>query len=122
MTERALILVVDDDERAARMLAQMLREDGWEAEVACDGAGAKDRLARAPRPAVLVADLHLSRGGGADIVRFAQTQIEAVAVVVVTGYPHLVPRDLAPQPVVLTKPLVYRELTAALERFAPAQS
>ena len=34
---RLLVLIVDDDARSARLLAIMLREDGFHAEVALDG-------------------------------------------------------------------------------------
>lgn len=122
MEPPTLILVVDDDARSVNRLAIMLREDGYEVETELDGEAAIQRLSRAPAPAVLVTDLHLPRGNGAEVARFARAHVADMPVVVVTGYPQLAPLDLTPAPIVLTKPLVYRDLSAALARVAAARA
>ena len=112
-----LVLVVEDDGRSARKLAQMLREDGYEVEVATDGAAAIGRLSRTPLPNILVTDLSLPHADGSAVARYARSLRGDMPVLVVTGYPQLATKlgdDLQPAPLVFTKPLVYEDLTAAL--------
>jgi CheY-like chemotaxis protein len=112
-----LVLVVEDDGRSARKLAQMLREDGYEVEVATDGAAAIGRLSRSPLPNILVTDLSLPHADGAAVARYARSLRRDIPVLVVTGYPQLASKlrnDLEPEPIVFTKPLVYDDLTAAI--------
>jgi CheY-like chemotaxis protein len=88
---RFLVLVVDDDARAARLLAIMLREDGFRVEVAVDGAAAVRRLSRDPVPNALVTDLHLSHADGITVARYARSRRESIGLFLVTGYPDLAP-------------------------------
>ena len=114
----ALVLVVEDDGRTARKLAQMLREDGYDVEVATDGAAAIGRLSRSPLPNVLVTDLNLPHADGAAVARYARSLRADMPVLVVTGYPKLaanLKETLSPEPLVFTKPLAYEDLTAALK-------
>lgn len=115
----ALILVVDDDVRTARLLVRMLREDGFCVELAFDGAAAIGRLTRSPIPDVLVTDLKLPYADGVAVVRYARSLRSDLPVLVITGYPELVPRDpdaLDPAPTVLSKPLDYDVLHEELQR------
>lgn len=112
-----LVLVVEDDARSARKLAQMLREDGYDVEVATDGAAAIGRLSRSPLPNILVTDLSLPHADGAAVARYARSLRADMPVLVITGYPQLavsLQDVLEPAPLVFTKPVVYDELTAAL--------
>jgi len=115
----ALILVVDDDVRTARLLARMLREDGFEVELAVDGAAAIGRLARSPMPDVLVTDLRMPHADGAAVASYARSRRPGLPVLVVTGYPELAPHEgdgLDPPPTVLSKPLDYARLGDELRR------
>ena len=113
----ALILVVDDDVRSARVLARMLREDGFDVEIANDGAAAIGRLARAPLPDVLVTDLRLPHADGLAVARYGRSRWVGLPVIVVTGYPNGIARaDLDPSAAVLTKPLDYPALSEELRR------
>jgi len=113
------VFVVEDDVSDARILAQLLREDGYDVEVAFDGASAVSRLAQAPTPDVLIVDYKLPHVDGLAIASFARSRDAAVEVVVVTGYPDIVERVAiqagGPLRAVLTKPLIYADLTAQLE-------
>ncbi len=114
---RALVLVVDDDARTARRLATMLREDGFDVDVAHDGASAIARLSRAPVPSALVTDMQMPNADGAAVSHFARSRSKVIRVIVVTGYPQLaacLEQDLDPQPIVFTKPVDYVQLSAAL--------
>jgi two-component system response regulator MprA len=115
----ALILVVDDDVRTTRLLVRMLREDGFDVELAVDGAAAIGRLARSPIPDVLVTDIQMPHADGVAVVRYARSRRPDLPVLVVTGYPELVPRypdEIRPPPTVLGKPLDYARLSDEIRR------
>jgi two-component system response regulator MprA len=117
------VLIVDDDARTTRLLAHMLREDGFEVELAWDGAAAIRRLTRAPPPNVLVTDLEMPHVDGLALTRFARTKMPGLPILIVTGYPELAVRvdgTLEPRPVVITKPLDYARFTEELRRASDA--
>lgn len=109
---RGLVLVVDDDARTARRLATMLREDGFQAEVAVDGAGAIGRLSRSPLPDALITDLRMPHADGSSVVQYARSKQPHLPVIVVTGHPQLAENlaSMDPPIVVLPKPVTYDEL------------
>ncbi len=112
---RARVLLVDDDARAVRMLARMLREDGFEADVALDGAGAIARIAREAVD-ILVVDFQLPHADGVVVAQYARSRDPELPVLFVTGYPEIVERRkrlLSPSPVVLAKPVAYEALSSA---------
>lgn len=116
------MLVVDDDARTARLLARMLREDGFDVELALDGAMAIARLGRSPMPDVLVTDISMPHADGIAVSRYARSRSPNLPIVLVTGYPELVPNArnaLVPSPTVFTKPLDYAKLSAALQGITP---
>jgi two-component system response regulator MprA len=117
---RGLVLVVDDDARSARLLAKMLRDDGFDAEVATDGAAAIARLSRAPVPDALVTDYRMPYADGMAVARYARSRCCELPVFIVTGYPDLVPRvrpSLDPPPMTLhNKPLDYDTLLSELRQ------
>ena len=113
------ILLVDDDTRTARLLAHMLREDGFEVDLVWDGAAAIGRLSKSPLPDVLVTDLEMPYVDGVALTHFARARAPELPVVIVTGYPNLAQQiddDTGAQPVVLTKPLDYGRLTEELRK------
>ena len=113
------ILVVEDDVSDARMLAQLLREDGYDVEVVLDGASAIGRLTHPPMPDLLIADYKLPHADGLAIASYARSRDPAVEVVVITGYPEIVERLAAqaggPLRAVFSKPLIYADLMVQLE-------
>jgi two-component system response regulator MprA len=114
----ARVLVVDEDVRSARILARMLREDGFDVELAVDGAAAIGRLSRAPTPDALVTELQVPHADGLALARYARSLRPGLPVLVVTGYPELVPgrpSELCPAPTVLIKPLDYERLRQVLQ-------
>jgi two-component system response regulator MprA len=118
---KPLVLVVDDDIRAARVFVRMLREDGFDVELAHDGASAIGRLSRAPAPDVLVTDLQMPHADGLAVAKYARACWPGLPIFVVTGYPELVAvrvKSFDPAPQVFTKPLDYAELCRELSRAA----
>jgi two-component system, cell cycle sensor histidine kinase and response regulator CckA len=116
---RPCVLLVDDDTRTARLLAHMLREDGFDVELARDGATAIGRLTRDPFPDVLVTDLHMPNVDGLAVTQFARSREPLLPVVIVTGHPNMalgMGGTLNPLPVVLVKPVEYAKLADELRR------
>lgn len=116
------VLLVDGDVRTSRRLAELLEEDGYQVDLARDGAEALVRLANETTPDVLVTELRLPIGDGPSVARSARMLSPELAVVVLTRYANAV--SLAsfgsPAPLVLAKPLDYERLLAALRK--PAAS
>jgi two-component system response regulator MprA len=118
-TSNKLVLVADEDARTARLLARMLRDDGYTVELVLDGAAALARLTRSPVPDALVTDFHMPHADGAAVARYAQSRRSGLPIFLVTGYPELVhelERSLDPPARVFTKPLDYDAFQAELAR------
>lgn len=113
---RKRVLVVDDDVRTARLLARLLAEDGFEVELATDGAAAIARLSRSPLPDALVTDLRMPHADGIAVARYARSRNPRMPIFIVTGYPELLTRldDLLESTRIFPKPLAYPEFTAAM--------
>ena len=118
------LFVVDDDVRTAKRLASMLEEDGFVVEVLQDGREAVERLAHPPAPDAIIADLIMPRAGGIAVLGEARRRWGPLPFVFVTGHPELLanPRvPFLPEPLVLTKPISYAELSSTLDRLLPAR-
>lgn len=116
---RSLILVVDDDLRTTRLLVKMLREDGFDVDLATHGAAAIGRLTRGPLPDALLTDFRMPYVDGLTVARFGRFQRPLLPIMVMTGYPEQMSRaeqTMDPPVVILTKPIEYAELRAELCR------
>jgi two-component system response regulator MprA len=112
------IFLVDNDVRATKVLAQMLREDGFDVEVTFDGAMAIGRLGRAPMPDVLITNYQLPHVDGLTIARFARSRAEQLPVLMVTGYREVLEpaaKEFDPPVRIFGKPIAYAELLRELE-------
>jgi len=112
-----VVLLVDDELRTTRRMADMLREDGFDVEIARDGAAAVARLARSPVPDALVTELTTAHVDGMAIGRFARNRRPGLPVLVLTGYPNLfLPNafDGGPPALLFTKPVNFAALSGAL--------
>jgi two-component system response regulator MprA len=115
MKKVATVLLVEDEQTTARLLAKMLREDGFEVELALDGAQAIGRLTRDPVPDALVTDLRMPHVDGMAVARYARARKPDMPVFFVTGYPQLLKLDLLdPEATVHVKPIDYPELSRTL--------
>lgn len=117
ITRPYVVLLVDDDLRTARRMADMLREDGFAVEVARDGAAAVARLSRSPVPDALVTELTTAHADGFALGRFARSQRAGLPVFFVTGYPNLFDANALgsePKALLFTKPVEYAALKEAL--------
>ena len=120
--ERVTVLIVEDDARSARTLGKMLVEDGFDTELAFDGAGAIARLGRGAIPDVLLVDYRLPHVDGLAVAAYARSLRPDLPIIMLTSYPEVVAQarsTLNQPPVMLTKPLVYADLTGQLSRLRP---
>src|SRR5207249_9748938 len=67
-TGRGRVLVVDDDEPIAQMLAEYLADQGLEADWAGGGRSALDKIERGPVPDLLVLDLRMPDLDGRELL------------------------------------------------------
>src|SRR5207237_10186013 len=95
MTERAPILVVDDDAPILLLMRSLLREFGFEAVTAATGEQAVAE-ARNRRPALVLLDRHMPGMHGDDVVRALRRDVglEGVPILILSGDP-LSRRELA---------------------------
>jgi CheY-like chemotaxis protein len=110
------VLVVEDDERSGRMLAELLRRDGFVVELCAGGEAGLQRLVDGPAPDVLVTDLRMPHTDGVAVIRQARGMRPALPIVIVTAYPDLARRleGAGPMPQLFIKPLDYPALVGAL--------
>lgn len=87
MTERADVLLVEDDEAIAELYRLRLAQDGFDVTVARDGEEGL-RLATSARPAVIFLDLRLPKLGGLDLLRRLRGDPAGadITVVILTNY------------------------------------
>ncbi|MBI4627582.1 MAG: response regulator [Candidatus Rokubacteria bacterium] len=122
MTERRTVLIVDDEPEVRAVLAEYLRDDGFEVLEAGNGLEALLAVKR-HRLHGIVLDLRMPRLGGLEALRRIRAFDPGIGVVVVTGVQDV---ELHRQALVLgaravfTKPVVAADLAAALGgRVAP---
>lgn len=120
-TKHARVLLVDDDVRAVRALARMLRDEGFDIDLAPDGVAAIARISR-ETPDVLVVGTQLPHVSGFAVAQFARSRRPDAPILLMSGEPELAgdhERSLAPRARVLSKPVTYEALSAAI-RWAEA--
>ncbi|MFF9274209.1 response regulator transcription factor [Streptomyces griseosporeus] len=109
----ARILVVEDDEKQARLVRIYLEREGHAVQVAADGRAALER-ARAGRPDLLVLDVMLPVVDGLDVCRILRAESDVPILLLTarsTEEDLLLGLDLGADDY-LTKPYSPRELTA----------
>jgi two-component system NtrC family response regulator len=110
------LLIVDDDPGVAQLLLEMAADQGWAAAAAGCGAEALASLERG-LPSLLLLDLGLPDGNGADFLRAWRARWPGLAVVVITGRQDL---DAAVECMqagaydYVTKPFALQELNGIL--------
>ncbi len=80
------VLVVEDEPDYARLIADVLEEDGYAVTTASDGIEALERV-RVQRPDVITLDIQMPRKGGVEFYRELKSDpdFSEIPVVVVTG-------------------------------------
>lgn len=113
-TQKARVLVVDDDALIAMCAVDMLEDLGHEALSALSGAEALETLKRGETVDLLVTDLSMPGMGGAELAKVARDMRPGLPVLVTTGYGDA--RALPDESHRLAKPYTQRELGDAVQR------
>jgi DNA-binding NtrC family response regulator len=111
-------LVVDDEVTARTTLAELLREEGYEVEMAADAFKALGKV-ESFEPDVVLTDLQMPGMDGLELVRRTRTVNEPPAVIVMTAFgavPSAVEAMRVGATDYLTKPLDFDALVAVLAR------
>lgn len=124
VAEPALVLIAEDEELLAETVAFVVQRAGYRSLIALHGRAALD-LARAHRPALLIADLMLPYLDGAAVIAALRADEsmtgEAAPPVILITAASLVQARAAGADVVLRKPFHLADLEILLTRFlAPA--
>ncbi|MGD8897306.1 MAG: response regulator, partial [Acidobacteriota bacterium] len=85
MSDRAKILILDDEPIVGDRLKPALEKCGYEVETQTDSQAAIDQLAQT-RYDVLITDLKMAGPSGLDVLRFVKEQTPSTRVIVITGY------------------------------------
>ncbi len=117
-SQRCRILVVDDETNARTALAELLRDEGYEVEMAADGFKALGK-AEAFDPHLVVTDLKMPGMDGIELMKKLRAKESGCAVIVMTAFGAVesaVEAMRAGAIDYLTKPLNFDELLIVTER------
>jgi DNA-binding NtrC family response regulator len=85
VSEKAKVLILDDEPIVGDRLKPALEKAGYDVETQTDSQAAIDRLAHT-RYDVLITDLKMSGPSGLDVLRFVKEHTPSTRVIVITGY------------------------------------
>lgn len=114
-----VVLVVDDDEAVATVLAGLLKQDGYEAEAVASGPEALKRIDDLP-PALVITDLRMPGMSGFELMQALQQRIPELPVAVITAYGNVeVAVDAMKRGAIdfLTKPFEREAVIALAKRY-----
>ena len=118
LKSKARILVVDDEPNARTGLEKLLRQDGYEVDVADDGAAALVVAADRP-PDLVVTDLKMPRMDGVELLKRLRAQDIDLPVIMVTAFSDVTSAVMAMRAGAedyITKPVDFDVLSLSIER------
>ena len=118
------ILIVDDDQEFREALAESVRRDGFQVEMAKTGLEALDRLRWGLRPCVILLDMQMGKMTGWDFraEQMRDRTLAAIPVIAMTAGPWK-ERDLGDYAGRIAKPIDLADLRARLDRYRlPSES
>jgi CheY-like chemotaxis protein len=115
------ILLIEDDDGVGPSIAHLLRDEGYEVEVATNGRIALDRLARDPLPSLILLDLMMPGMDGVEfrVRQLASARLADIPVILLSARPDVAVR--AKQLLVadfLPKPLSFEALLHVVQKRA----
>jgi DNA-binding response OmpR family regulator len=125
MTQKT-VLIIEDEEDAADMFAEMMRVSGYHVLKTSSSTPALTMMA-AEKPDVVILDIMMPEISGLDILRQMRKDPELVNIPVVVVSAKSMPADIkhgmeAGASMYLTKPVGFTELKEAIERVLGGQS
>ena len=115
---KARILVVDDEPNARAGLEKLLRQDGYDVDVADDGAAALVVASERP-PDLVVTDLKMPRMDGVELLKRLRAQDVDLPVIMVTAFSEVSSAVMAMRAGAedyITKPVDFDALSLSIER------
>jgi len=115
---KARVLVVDDDASGRRWIAKLLGQEGYDVDVAADGAEAL-RVVSERAPALIVTDLSMPNMDGMELLRRVRETNPEIAMIVATAADNVssaVDAKRAGAQDYLTKPISFDALRLSVER------
>jgi two-component system, NtrC family, response regulator HydG len=115
---KARVLVVDDDASGRRWIAKLLGQEGYDVDVAADGAEAL-RMVSERAPALIVTDLSMPNMDGMELLRRVRLANPEIAMIVATAADNVssaVDAMRAGAQDYLTKPISFDALRLSVER------
>ena len=114
---RPHLLIVEDDFEVRSMLAEMLTSEGYEIDMASNGAEAITLFERGARPCAVLVDLLMPGIVGQELLEYlrADDQLAEIPVAIVSASPQLAPRGYK----VFSKPLQLGPLLDFLRNGGP---
>jgi two-component system OmpR family response regulator len=90
------ILVVDDDPESRNLLSEVLEANGYpQVEAVADGMAAREALARDGDCPIIIADLHMPKESGLDLLRYLRKQNVSHQIVLISSFFSPMERKLA---------------------------
>lgn len=119
MSERSMVLVVDDDPDLRAAIEMLLEDEGWRVVTAPDGRAALERVAE-QMPGLILLDMRMPVMNGWDFARaFRERYGRAAPIVVVTAAEDAASRaEEIDAEGVLSKPFRIEEVIALVGRLA----
>ncbi|MFO0957723.1 MAG: response regulator [Isosphaeraceae bacterium] len=118
------VLLVEDNDDAAKSMARLLHFKGFVVEIAPDADSALEALDRT-RPDIVITDLSLPDRDGRAVSRHARTLVPRPNCVMITGWPLTTnPQEMAEWGIdrIFAKPVEFTLLYEYLERIKPGAS
>lgn len=80
------ILIVEDDELLRISLEDRFRFEGFAVATAATVDGARRELANTPHPSLVITDVRLPDGNGAEVFELCRQNLPGVPVIIITGF------------------------------------
>ena len=110
MSNRPHVLIVEDDVELRASIADLLKADGYEIDLATNGAEAINHLETSMRPCAVVVDLLMPGIVGQELLDYLRDDVAlaSIPVAIFSASPHLAPKGYR----VFRKPLDMHPLLA----------
>ena len=120
------ILIVDDDPESRDLLSEVLEANGYpQVEAVADGLAAREALARDNDCPIIIADLHMPKESGLDLLRNLRQQNAKHEIVLMSSFISATERKLAKDLgayALLDKPFRLSELLQVVSQLAERNS
>jgi CheY-like chemotaxis protein len=107
-------MIVDDDADMQDLLGELLENEGYEVDVASNGAEAINLLDSSDRPCAVLVDLLMPGLVGQELIEYLRSddKLASIPLAVVSGSPHLAPEGYT----VFSKPVEPQALLEFVKR------